>query len=180
MRYVYLFIFLITLASCSKQIITTTKTVEKDSVHVDTVKTKKIVKTKGDSAGIKFNLSEITQPPTTSTTETLRLEPPVTFTDDPVVFHKQVKTGHLTETVDITKKGNVKVTCKEDSLQHVIDNLKITIQKFKTTTTTTQAIKIEHKPTQFDLFCRGFTIAIFIVIALLVLNKFKKFIPWIP
>ncbi len=164
------------LTNCSSKIISTTTTTE--TTKTDTVKTRKVEKTKGDSTGLEFNLEEITgKSLTTGQAVSVKLEQPVVFLDDPIVFHKQIKKGNVTSSIDITKKGNVKVTCKEDSLQHIIDSLTITIEKYKTTTIVTKTI--EHKPTTFDIFCRAFTILFFILVLLLIGNKFKKFIPFL-
>jgi hypothetical protein len=153
MKNLFFVIAILFLASCSHRIIQTTKTVEKDSVHVDTVKTQIVKKVKGDSVGMGFKLpSAIIILPEEVGTDLFGIAP-----EDPIVFQRTQKTGRLTETVTISKKGNVKFSCKEDSLKEIIESQRITIQKFKSVTTTTTKAEVCPPKTKWATFCEWWT-----------------------
>ena len=167
-------ICLLLLASCSHRIIQTTKTVEKDSIHVDTLKTQRIVKTKGDSVGMSFKLpdAKIVYP------ESNIKEPELSFpSEDPIIFKKTQKQGRLTESVTISKKGNVVITCKEDSLQHVIDKMKITINKLRTITTTQTNTVVCPPKSDWEKFCEWFTWLCIAAIVGATAYRFRKLLP---
>lgn len=166
------------LSSCSPKIIQTTKTIEKDSVHVDSVKTTRIIKTKGDSVGMAFKL-----PAAKIVYSEKDIKPPeeeLSFpAEDPIVFKKVQKQGRLTESVTISKKGNVIITCKEDSLKEIIESQRVTIQKFKDkTTTTTEAIQTQFIP-KFYKFCLWWFIASVALIGVYAGLKLKGKIPFL-
>lgn len=142
------------LTNCSQKIIQSSKTIEKDSVHVDSVVTRKIIKTKGDSVGFGFKLSDIGPLITSENIKDLKTGEVLAFKEeDPIIFKKTQKNGHLTQSVTISKSGNVKLSCKEDSLQEVINNQRITIKNFKSKVTIeTKTIEVEYIP-KFYKFC---------------------------
>jgi len=169
------------LTSCSHRIIQTTKTVEVDSIKVDTLKTQKIVKTKGDSTGVSFNLGQlftgkILYPE--STPEKSIKEPELSFpSEDPIIFKKTQKTGRLTETITISKKGIVTASCKEDSLQRIIDEMMITIQKSKTITTTETKTEVCPPKSKWESFCEWFTWLCIAAIVGATAYRFRKVLP---
>ena len=98
--------FLLLLSSCSGKIIQSSSTIEKDSVFVDTVHHKKIIKEKGDSVGAVIQLPQ-TLINRTKTLTSPKEEEVISFTaEDPIVFKQEVKKGRLTESVTIHKKEN--------------------------------------------------------------------------
>jgi putative lipase involved disintegration of autophagic bodies len=181
MRILLPLICLLFLASCSPRFTQTTKTVEKDSVHVDTVKTQRIVKIKGDSVGMAFRLPDVkgeiiypakSAPPEKQFDSTFPSE-------DPIVFQKTQKEGRLTESVTISKKGNVTISCKEDSLKEIIEAQRITIQKFKDVTTTKTNTIVCPPKTDWEKLCEWWT---WLCIAALIgatVYRFRKAIPWL-
>ena len=174
----YLILFAI-LSSCSQKIIQSTKTVEKDSVHVDTVKTRKIVKTKGDSTGLKFNISEVKDQE-----ENFVVASESTIKKDSVIFHRTSRKGGVTTSVDITRKGNVKISCKEDSLRTIIEQQRITIQKFKDITTIQTNTVVCPPKTKWQSFCEWVTWIFIALISGGLIYRFRKVLPppinWIP
>lgn len=167
------------LSSCSPKIIQTTKTIEKDSVHVDSVKTVKIIKTKGDSIGMAFKLpaAQIVYPEKDVKAPEEELSFPA---EDPIVFKKVQKQGRLTESVTISKKGNVVITCKEDSLKEIIESQRVTIQKFKATTTIQTNTVVCPPKSRWANFCEWFTMIVLAFCAGFAFYKFRKLIPGMP
>lgn len=174
--------------SCSPKIIQSSKTVEKDSVHVDSTTQRIVKKIKGDSSGLSFNLSELPHieltPPGQIIYPEIKKEIPLGdmgfIIEDSIVFHKTQKQGRLTQTVDISKSGKVKITCKEDSLSEVIEKQRITIEKFKNTVTVnTDTVQCSPK-SKWSEFCEWFTIVVMALIAGAVLYRFRGLlkIPW--
>lgn len=151
-----------------------TKIIEKDSVHVDSTAQIIIKKKKGDSTGLKFNIADAAIGkilyPETSNVKSLD------NTFDPIVFTKKTKTGNITAEVDVTKKGNVTVSCKEDSLNEIIEKQRITIREFKNKTTETTVIC--PPKTKWQTFCEWFTWFIIAMILGALIYRFRKLIPF--
>lgn len=184
----YLLPLLMLLVGCSQKVIQSTRTIEKDSTHIDTVRTRKVVKTKGDSVGMTFKIKDWGP---LSSGQLIYPEKKVEVKDntldntfaDPIVFQKTQKQGRLTESVTISKKGNVVISCKEDSLKEIIEAQRITIQKFKNTTTTQTKTIICPSKSDWEKFCEWWTWFCIVLIIGGITYRFRKYIPylkWIP
>lgn len=173
----YLLPLLMLLAGCSQKVIQSTSTIEKDSIHIDTVKTVKVVKKKGDSVGVAFKLpvAQIIYPEKTvkDPEQSLPFQ-----AEDPIVFKKTEKQGRLTESVTISKKGNVVITCREDSLKSIIQQQRITIQKFKDVTTTETKTVVCPPKTKWESFCEWWTWLCIGAILGYVGYKLRKLLPF--
>ncbi len=129
-------IVLMLVVACSpKTVSTTTSTTVKDSTYTKEVARKDTVTDPADSVFV-YKYIECDQ-----------------ATNKPKPFTEKVKSGKLSAEVSVDNKGQLKVKCKEDSLQHIIQlmdkeifNKHIEIEKIK-------SVAIEYKVPKFYKWC---------------------------